>query len=599
MASLVGLTKRIASAPVTTTIGTAKNIGSMIKGSVIGSTGISSLRPTNILAASMEAAGIGGLVPATLGAGGAGQGTGFTERVRAAFSPTMRAPATPAPAPAASGLEGLILKLIDINTAMLDVNNKVVVNTSRTNDLLSSIIGGQKQQLLTDIENAREARIVKAANDNARAGTAPKAPGTSGAGIMGLLSMIPGFGLLKTLFSSITDAMSTLVSAGGIILKGLLSIGRFLIRFAGPIGAVVGLLLALEAQDWEKFFGRFTSAFKDFMEGRWLEGIAKVVIALPELIVKGIGRVIARIAEFFGFDKFAQALDEVINDFDLLEIFKAMFNYVKDIFVNIKDTVVNFFTDAKNKLAEWWASFSIVDPIIDAFNFVKDGVVNAFNLVKETVGNWLAGAADIGNKVGEVIGGLANNVWEFFKSLPGKLVDAASNLVPDFIKEPFRKLFGSSTPERAPTAPVAPTAATTTPQVTASSAATTTTPRESVTVQSQTSVMGNTNNPRGSAENAIQAIDNLLTPERNQTPPIQAPANQREQTFNAQSARQALESNMTAPPIVVNNTNMNMPGQAQGQAAPSARSSGAAPTAPVQSHIDRALYGNGFGAGYA
>lgn len=607
MANIAGVTKRLATAPVAVTVGTAKNVGSMIKGSVIGSTGISSLRPTNILSATMEAAGIGGLVPATLGAGGAGQGPGIMQRVRSAFTPSPKAPAdvTGTTNVRDRGSEGILSKLLDINVSILDVSNKIAANTNHTNELLTAVITGQKSQLLRDIENAREAKTARSgfANDNVKGGDKGKAAtggGGIGAGLMGLLSMIPGFGLLKTIFSAITEAIATIVQVGGLVLRGLLGIGRFLIRFAGPIAAVVALLLVLEAKDWEAFFGRFTDAFKDFMEGRWLEGIVKIVIAIPELIVKGIGRLIARIAEWLGFDKFAKALDEIIDNFDLLAIFKAMFNYVVDTFNNIKDTVVNFFSNAKDAIAEWWNSFSIIDPIIDAFTYVKDLVVNFFGSVKDTVSEWINSAADLGAKIGEYIGNIANNVWEFFKSLPGKLVDAASSLIPDFIKEPFRKLFGtgeSRAPAQTSTLPPS-TAPTTAPTNTASNTNAPNLSRETRDVAALTGVM-NENTPRGTAAAAIKAIDNILAPET-QTQ-LQSTGNQREQAFNAQSARQALESSTSAPPVVINNTNMNAQSGSSGGGgqATAARSSGAAPTAPVESHIDRALYGNAFGAGYA
>lgn len=603
MANIAGLTKRIAAAPVTTTVGTARNVGSIIKGSVIGSTGISSLRPTNILAATMEAAGIGGLVPATLGGAGAGQGPGVMDRVRSAFTPSPKIASGPTDITRVEdkGSESILSKLLNINISILDISNKVASNTNRTNELLTSLITGQKSQLLADIENAREAKAARVvpANDNVKGGDKAK-PAGMGGGLLGLLSMIPGFGMLKGIFDGITSAFSTIVEVGGKVLAGLLSIGRFLLRFAGPIAAVVALLLVLEGKDWEAFFGRFTDAFKDFMEGRWIEGIVKVVVAIPELIVKGIGRLIARIAEWLGFEKFAKALDEIIDNFDLVGILKAMFNYVIDTFNNVKDTVVNFFSNAKNAIAEWWASFSIIDPIIDTFTYVKDTVVEFFGKVKDTVSEWISSAADLGSKIGEYIGNMANNVWEFFKSLPGKLVDAASNLVPDFIKEPFRKLFGGGAAERtAPTAPSPTPSASTTAPAGATSVTSPLSRNEREAVQGLTDVLGNRSNDRAAASGALRAVDQLLQPEGSNTQQLQSPANQREQMFNAQSARQALESAASSPPVVINNTNMNAQSAGSGQPAPSARSSGAAPTAPVESHIDRALYGNAFGAGYA
>ena len=56
----------------------------------------------------------------------------------------------------------------------------------------------------------------------------------------------------------------------------------------------------------------------------------------------------------------------------------------------------------------------------------------------------------------------------------------------------------------------------------------------------------------------------------------------------------ATTSNTPSAPVVVNNVTNNN-GGGSGSAAP--RVSGAVSTAPVASHLDRALYGNGYGAG--
>ena len=601
MASLASLTKKMAVSPVKATVSTAKNVGSLIKGSVVNSIGTSSLRPSNILAATMDAAGVGGLMPAL---------SRISDSVKQAFKEGKEEAMRGQTAKAAGvgrtaevhdkGLEGLLLRLIDINIAISDMSNQIARNTAHTNELLTGVITGQKEQLLRDIEADREARGAKATSFTAAPGKEAKPASTGagiGAGLMGLLGMIPGFGMLKSIFEGISGVIKTILEVAGIVFRGLLGIGRFLIRFAGPIGAVIAVLLALETQDWEKFFGRFTSAFKDFMEGKWLEGIVKIVIAIPELLVKGIGRIIARIAEFFGFEKFAKALDEIIDNFDLLDILKKTVNYITDFFIGIKDTVVNFFSDAKDKLVEWWNSFSIIDPIIDTFTYVKDTVVEFFGKVKDTVTEWINSAADLGKNIGEYIGNIANNVWEFFKSLPGKLVDAASNLIPDFIKEPFRKLFGGGGERSSSTTPTPSAAPTSAPTASTSRTSPALTQQDVAAVQGLTNVMSGNTSARSASTGALQAIDQLMNPS---VPPVTAPGNQREQAFNQQSARQAIETGTTNAPVILNNTNMNVQGQGgNNQQSPSPRTSGAAPTAPVASHIDRALYGNAFGAGYA
>ena len=69
--------------------------------------------------------------------------------------------------------------------------------------------------------------------------------------------------------------------------------------------------------------------------------------------------------------------------------------------------------------------------------------------------------------------------------------------------------------------------------------------------------------------------------------------------FNAGSVQMALNTNAPAPPMIVNNNNITNSASAGGGGGGGApgRTSGPAPTVPVQSHIDRALYGDLYGAG--
>jgi hypothetical protein len=601
MASLAGLTTRVAAGTGRVVGGTAANLYAGVKGAVVQSTGISSLRPTNIGAAILEKAGLGGIIPPIAGAfrGTADRTISNTPQgLPQATTPS----AQPAPASQNQTQTSILAKILNVDTSILEIAQKDTRNIQTLTGTMKDLLNFMRGDSLKRQEEAREARVSRAvaANDNVR-GAPTKAAG--GGGLMGLLSMIPGFLGLKTLFSGITDAFNSILKYGGILLRGLLSIGRFLIRFAGPVGAVIGVLLALESQDWEKFFGRFTDAFKDFMEGNWIQGIVKVVIAIPELLVKGVGRIIARIAEFFGFENFAKALDNIIDNFDYVAILTTMFNYVKDTFVSIKDTVVNFFSDTKDKLADWWASFSIIDPIIDTFTYVKDAVVNAFTAVKDKVAEWFASAADLGSRIGEGLGSMTSNIWEFFKSLPGKMVDAASNLVPDFIKEPFRKLFGGGTSAQ-PTAAPAPTEApsavrSTTPVM----------PSKDIEVikyagKSKEQIMedilpltgGNPYQAMAEAERIYAKVSGTPTAATSTTPVVQAPLSARENVFNQQSSRQAIEQGTTpSTPVIINNTTSNA--TTPGSGTTNTRMGGAVSTSPRDSHIDRALYGNYYGAG--
>lgn len=69
--------------------------------------------------------------------------------------------------------------------------------------------------------------------------------------------------------------------------------------------------------------------------------------------------------------------------------------------------------------------------------------------------------------------------------------------------------------------------------------------------------------------------------------------------FNQGSAQMALSNNTTPPPVIINNNNVTSTsgGGSGGKGPASSRSSGTPSTTPKQSHIDRALYGDLYGAG--
>lgn len=601
MASLAGLTTRVAAGTGRVVGGTAANLYAGVKGAVVQSTGISSLRPTNIGAAILEKAGLGGIIPPIAGAF-----RGTADRTISNTPQGMTQATTPSTQPTPANQNqtqtSILAKILNVDTSILEIAQKDTRNIETLTGTMKDLLNFMRGDSLKRQEEAREARVSRtvAANDNTR-GAPTKA--TGGGGLMGLLSMIPGFMGLKTIFSGVTDAFNSIIKYGGILLRGLISIGRFLIRFAGPVGAVIGVLLALESQDWEKFFGRFTSAFKDFSEGRWLDGIVNIIAAVPELLFKAIGRIIARVAEFFGFEDFARSFDQLVDSFDIVEFFKGIFNYAKEAFTNILNSVRTFFSDASAKFSEWWASFSIIDPIIDTFTYVKDAVVNAFTAVKDKVAEWFASAADLGSRIGEGLGNMTSNVWEFFKSLPGKMVDAASNLVPDFIKEPFRKLFGGGTnaqPTAAPAPAEAPSAVRSTTPVM---------PSKDIEVikyagKSKEQIMedilpltgGNPYQAMAEAERIYAKVSGTPTAATSTTPVVQAPLSARENIFNQQSSRQAIEQGTTpSTPVIINNTTSNA--TTPGSGTTNTRMGGAVSTSPRDSHIDRALYGNYYGAG--
>jgi hypothetical protein len=345
------------------------------------------------------------------------------------------------------------------------------------------------------------------------------------------------------------------------------------------VGKKIGVLIV---GIWDTISGTFSTLFKDitdsfeaFKSGDILTSITKIIASIPNAIIQFVGRALATIINFFGGDEIAKSIRDFLDNFNLADTIINFFTSVKDwavekftnttktfsdwwnsfsilepitnFFSSIKDWIVQKFTDASKAISDWWDSFSIIDIVLSPFNLLKEKISTAFDNIKKEIDDVLS--FDLAGKISESVGSVVNGVWNFFKSLPSKAVDLVSGLIPDSLKNSFKSMFGGGEN-------------TNTPSVTR-------TPEEKPTLT-----------PRNMGL-AIQ--DNM----------VNASPSGKEQEFNQQSAKMAVEKSAPPAPVIINNTNNNTSsGQSQ-----TPRVSGAVQTAPQDSHIDRALYGNFYGAG--
>ena len=134
MASLGDLTKRVVSAPFKAAGSIASRIGGTIKNSIAGITGVGSLRPSAIGAATMEAAGIGGLIPAALlGSSGGGKGGSGSKN---STDPGAGGSATPtSPMMNTGRIEGLLNQLVGINQHVLTISQQILSETKKNSKI--------------------------------------------------------------------------------------------------------------------------------------------------------------------------------------------------------------------------------------------------------------------------------------------------------------------------------------------------------------------------------------------------------------------------------------------------------------------------------
>ena len=598
----------------------ASNVGKEIANTASKSLGLDAFKPSNILTSALNSVGAGILAPAFVGGGNKGSAAA------AARVATNNAVGGKGGNISTTAIEKLLEGLIDINEKILANTNELIKYSKEQKSTLAEANDLTREKMRIDLENHREDMASKSNNKGAPKGDTEDKKGKGVIGgiiaaigtvlgglvttfttILGLLGPIVLFGTaLLGLFKAIVGLVETI---SGPIIKEIIKllpmigdflkwVGRFFITIgefliANPIVAAIALAIAaiasLKAADWTKFFDNFTKIFSDLAEGKFLDAIIRTVMNIPGLIITALGRLLAIILDFFGFKNAAKAIDDFLDNFDLpqlvIDFVDKAFTYIGDFlsdagkvmgefFGSIKDWVVAKFTDASKAFSDWWADFHPVDAILDFFGKIKDWVVTKFTEAVDAFSKWWEDfpildivltpfryikekavslfddllktvtdilAFDLVGKIGGAISSLINSVWGFFKALPGKAMDLIGGFIPDSLKNLWSSVFGSSTPS-------------------------------------------------AEQNNATTAMP-AMTAQNNVAPSLSG----RDQVFNQQSSRMATQS--SSPVVIVNNTNNSGSSGAYSPQSGSPRSSGAVSTAPQDSHIDRALYGNAYGTG--
>ena len=223
--------------------------------------------------------------------------------------------------------------------------------------------------------------------------------------------------------------------------------------------------------------------------------------------------------------------------------------------------MVEKFDSATTAFGEWWNNFSVIDTVLTPFNYLKDTAISTFDNLYNAVSELFS--FDLVGRISDTIGNVISGVWNFFKELPSKAVDLISGFLPDSLKNFFKSMFGGGGGQTAQT--------------------------ETAT-RTQTAAIPTERNVAPAIQATTQTASLVPPPELNVV------QSGREQVFNQSSARMSVEQ--AQPPIIINNSsNMTSGGGANQNNPP--RTSGAVHTAPQSSHIDRALYGDYYGAGVA
>lgn len=220
--------------------------------------------------------------------------------------------------------------------------------------------------------------------------------------------LVGGAGNASRIMTGLLRGVVTIGIKGGALGKIFFNVFKFFVRFAGPIGFVISLLLTavpLIIKNWDKI-------------KEWFIGLGAK-----------IGEIFTAVFEFFK-EKFTQAYEAV----------SAFFS----------ETFIPWFRELPGKIGE--AAKAVFDWFGELLKKAWDFIVNYFGTVikfyfvdlPRTIAGWASGAwnwfsdmlSDVWNNVK---GFWSNTLIPWFKDLPRKIASAAGN-VWDFFKDSFKKV---------------------------------------------------------------------------------------------------------------------------------------------------------------
>jgi hypothetical protein len=543
-------------------------------------------------------------------------------------------------------LKGVLQNIQTIDSSILEA-------MTQNNDLLKTIVEAMDEARFRDIEKRREEGALKnkaGGGIGAKGGTTPGwlkwlepiALGLAAA-LGGILGVLKGYLRPLTEFSKFLGrqimrlyrAFTQVVTDAIKIFKSFFS-GE---GIAGRIG---------------KVFRTIVEAVKDFLKpvgriGGFLSEIFSEAVGLFEKIIAPFKVAFTWIGELFkGASRFGAIIGDLAGMFGkVAKVFAFALKWMEPIgwVVLIVQTLYDTIVGA----IDGYKKGGIVGAIGGAIKGLFDSLIAApLDMIKDFV-SWIlnlfgwenASKAldsfsfaklfdDFIDGIGSSITNIVNMVWDFFKSIPGKFVNFVSSFIPDFLKNAWKKMFGGSTEQVAtPKASPPPSAQDNATTLAAAGIDTSSQPDVSAKTPAVPSASGGSkeelsnklealhNNGSISdglynlgktslAKGRLSIVEKIVSTAENKGANISVTADQNgvsatqnasAATFTQQSAAAAVNNSTTTPPVNIINNNVSGGGGGAGKSGSPPRSAGGVTTSPQQSHIDRALYGDLYGAG--
>jgi hypothetical protein len=193
-----------------------------------------------------------------------------------------------------------------------------------------------------------------------------------------------GFGLLEFgALAGIGAYVGSIISSITKFISPLLLLSRALLPMAIPLTLAATALMTM---DWTKdIVDPIQTIIKTFKDGKALEGITRLMLMPPELVLKFANRVVASISGLLGFEKTEKELNayvDKINIFDSIISFKnKILNYFEGTLQGFNDTFDSVGLNIKDKLQSIlkvsilaFQDFDLSSSIKEFFNALSDKI---------------------------------------------------------------------------------------------------------------------------------------------------------------------------------------------------------------------------------
>ena len=261
-------------------------------------------------------------------------------------------------------------------------------NNELLQDLLYSLTAAAKGRIEDEREkekvNKEQAKINTAGADSS-------SPANKGIG--GVLG-----GFFKGGLAKILGPIEMMLSG---LIGPLMNLAKFALRI-NPITAIFGAaVFSLNETDWQEIFGSLSTIFDDLTKGNWISALSTAIALIPDILIKGIGRLIANVLEWLGFEKESKELNSFITNLDiitpvkegLIALFDTIVLAVQGIMRSYVGNFLKLFADI-NKLVDQIFSGDILGALDTSMQVVVRYFTMIPDMIIQGVGNLLAGIMD-------------------------------------------------------------------------------------------------------------------------------------------------------------------------------------------------------------